>query len=105
VDEIKPGNRFTLYSLFPEANVSVQIFDGKGRQNIVLACGHSILNPTCSVDVGSLMLRYGGGGHRAVGTCQVTHEDAERALEEVVTALNGGRSPQELEQREPAAVG
>jgi hypothetical protein len=105
VDEIKPGNRFTIYSLFPEANVSVQIFDGKGRHNTVLACGHSILNRTCMADVGSLMLRYRGGGHRTVGTCQVPHADGERVLQEVVTFLNAGVSCQESPFRESIAVG
>jgi hypothetical protein len=105
VDEIKPGNRFTIYSLFPEANVSVQIFDGKGKQNVVLACGHSILNHTCAADVGSLMLRFGGGGHRTVGTCQVPHEDAERALEEVVVGLGGSIIESQIEERQSVAVG
>jgi hypothetical protein len=100
LDEIKPGNRFTIYSLFPKANVSVQIFDGKGKQNTVLACGHSILNRTCMADIGSLMLRYGGGGHRVVGTCQVPHADAESVLEEVVTFLNDGVSRKELPRSE-----
>jgi hypothetical protein len=105
VEEIKPGNRFTLYSLFPGANVSVQIFDGKGKQNTVLACGHSILNRTCMADIGSLMLRYGGGGHRAVGTCQVPHKDAEKVLSEVVTFLNEGVTREESQRRESVAVG
>jgi hypothetical protein len=100
VDEIKPGNRFTIYSLFPEANVSVQIFDGKGKQNTVLACGHSILNRTCTADIGSLMLRYGGGGHRAVGTCQVPHADGDMVLEEVVASLNAGVSSEVCQLRE-----
>ena len=87
VDEIKPGNRFTIYSMFPRGNVSVQIFDGKGKKNTVLACGHSILNRTCATDIGSLMLQYGGGGHRAVGTCQVDHHDGDRVLREVLGVL------------------
>jgi hypothetical protein len=87
LEEIKPGNRFTIYSLFPEANVSVRAIDGKGKQNMVFACGHSILNRTCKSNIGSLMLRYGGGGHAAVGTCQVPHQDAERVLGEIVDQL------------------
>jgi nanoRNase/pAp phosphatase (c-di-AMP/oligoRNAs hydrolase) len=87
LDEIKPGNRFTVYSLFPEANVSLQVMDGKGKQNTVFACGHSVLNRTCATNIGSLMLQYGGGGHAMVGTCQVPHEDAARVLKEIVTHL------------------
>jgi len=104
LDEIKPGNRFTIYSLFPKANVSVQIFDGKGKQNTVLACGHSILNRTCMADIGSLMLRYGGGGHRTVGTCQVAHEDAQGVLTEVVAVLNARGEGRESHSRAAVTV-
>jgi nanoRNase/pAp phosphatase (c-di-AMP/oligoRNAs hydrolase) len=92
LSEIKPGNRFTIYALYPSANVSVRVIDGKGKQNIVLACGHSIVNRTCTTDIGALMLRYGGGGHRTVGTCQVAHEDAEQVLSEVVTRMREDNS-------------
>ena len=38
------------------------------------------------------MLRYGGGGHLAAGTCQVPHDEAERVLAEIVTALKAPRT-------------
>ena len=88
LDTIYAGNRFLVYALFPEQNVSVQVMDGKGRQNIVFAIGHSILNRTCQTDIGSLCLRYGGGGHRAVGTCQVDYAEADRVLHELLVQLN-----------------
>jgi nanoRNase/pAp phosphatase (c-di-AMP/oligoRNAs hydrolase) len=84
VETIWSGNRFLIYALFPQQNVSIQVMQGRDRQNIVFAVGHSVLNRTCKTDIGSLMLRYGGGGHRGVGTCQVAHEDAERVLDELV---------------------
>ncbi|MDC7126087.1 MAG: exopolyphosphatase [Spirochaetales bacterium] len=87
-DEIYTGNRFLLYSLFPNANVSMQIMWGFKRQNIVITCGYSIINKTATVDVGSLMLEYGGGGHKRVGTCQVPIEDADEIIEDIVTQLN-----------------
>ncbi|MBI5501250.1 MAG: exopolyphosphatase [Deltaproteobacteria bacterium] len=87
-ETIYAGNRFLLYAMFPQQNVSIQVMDGKDKQNVVLAVGHSILNRTSKTDIGSLMLRYGGGGHRGVGTCQVAHGDAERAIDEVVAQLN-----------------
>jgi hypothetical protein len=93
LDEIKPGNRFTIYSLFPEANVSVRVLDGKGKQNTVFACGQSILNRTCTTDIGALMLQYGGGGHRTVGTCQVAHEEAERGAGGDHCPVEVGRTP------------
>ena len=88
-EEIFTGNRFTIYSLFPQSNVSVLVIWGLKKQNVVLTVGYSILNRTCTVDVGSLMLKYGGGGHRKVGTCQVPTEKAEAVLAEVISALKG----------------
>lgn len=87
-EEIYTGNRFIIYALFPQCNISVHVLWGFRKQNTVLTVGHSIINRTSKTDVGSLMLKYGGGGHRAVGTCQVPTEDADRILEEVVTQIN-----------------
>ncbi|MDR0827182.1 MAG: exopolyphosphatase [Desulfovibrio sp.] len=88
-EEIFSGNRFSLYALYPDCNVSVQVIWGLKKQNVVLTVGHSILNRTCTVDVGSLMLIYGGGGHLRVGTCQVPTDQAENTIQEVMTALQG----------------
>jgi nanoRNase/pAp phosphatase (c-di-AMP/oligoRNAs hydrolase) len=86
-DVIHPTNRFTLYGLFPEANISIHVLWGLRRQNTVLATGKSILNRTSRTDVGSLMLRYGGGGHEAAGTCQVENADAARVLAELTWSI------------------
>jgi len=87
VETIYTGNRFMIYSLYPEQNVSLWIVDGKAKQNVSIACGYSILNRTCTVDIGSLMLKNGGGGHKMVGTCQVDTADADVAVSEIVLAL------------------
>ncbi|MDR1925008.1 MAG: exopolyphosphatase [Planctomycetaceae bacterium] len=87
VDPIYTSNRFTVYSLFPEQNVSLWITDGRAKQNVAIACGYSVLNRTCIADVGHLMLQYGGGGHHQVGTCQVPYNDANRIIDEIVNAL------------------
>jgi len=87
-EEIFTGNRFVLYSLFPEQSISLQIMWGRDRQNVVITCGHSIINRTSPIDVGSLMLRYGGGGHRRVGTCQVATEHADEAVEAILAEIN-----------------
>ena len=79
-----PSNRFLIYSLYPDANISIRMIDGKGGEFVSLSVGHSILNRTSTVDVGSLMLKYGGGGHKVVGTCQVPYEKAEETLQEIV---------------------
>ncbi|MBT4026173.1 exopolyphosphatase [Desulfobacula sp.] len=87
-EEIYTGNRFLLYSLFPEQNISMTIMWGFQRQNIVITCGYSIINKTAIVDVGSLMLKYGGGGHQRVGTCQVPVKKAEEVMKEILEVLN-----------------
>jgi len=74
VDPIYSGNRFMIYSMYPEQNISIWIVSGKGGQGCSCAVGYSILNRTSNVNVGSLMLKYGGGGHKAVGTCQFSDE-------------------------------
>lgn len=74
VDPIYTGNRFMIYSMYPDQNISVWIVSGRGGQGCSCAVGYSILNRTSNVNVGSLMLKYGGGGHKAVGTCQFTDE-------------------------------
>ena len=88
-EEIFTGNRFTMYGLYPACNVSIQVIWGLKKQNVVLTVGYSILNRSCTVDIGSLMLSYGGGGHPRVGTCQIPTEKAEQAIQEVVEALRG----------------
>lgn len=87
VDEIKAGNRFKEYALFPDQNISLRIFWGKLKENVVFACGHSILNRTSQTNVGELMLKYGGGGHTRVGTCQVPVGEWTTVRDELVDAL------------------
>ena len=89
VGEILSGNRFAEYALFPRANVSIRALWGREKQNVVFSVGHSIVNRTCKVDVGSLMLQYGGGGHAQVGTCQVDASQAAQVFTKLVAALKG----------------
>ena len=86
-EEIFSGNRFTIYAMYPQCNVSIQIIWGLRRQNVVLTVGRSILNRSCKANIGSLMLARGGGGHLSVGTCQVPEDQVERILAEVIAAL------------------
>jgi len=87
-EEIYTGNRFLLYSLFPDQNISVQTMWGFQRQNIVVTCGYSVINKTATADIGSLMLRHGGGGHKQVGTCQVPVDSADTIIQEIIAELN-----------------
>jgi len=87
VEPIYTGNRFLVYSLYPEQNVSAWVVDGRDKKNCPIAIGHSILNRTCKADVGALCLKYGGGGHFQVGTCQVDYNEYETLIKEIVAAL------------------
>jgi hypothetical protein len=84
------GNRFLIYSLFPQAVVNVKVFNE--RSQTVIKLGHSILNHGCNVNVGGLLTRYGGGGHRGAGACRIDPETAERCLKEIVQTLIANKS-------------
>jgi nanoRNase/pAp phosphatase (c-di-AMP/oligoRNAs hydrolase) len=87
VDPIYTGNRFLIYSMYPEQNISAWIVSGKGGQGCSAAVGYSILNKTSDVNVGSLMLKYNGGGHRKVGTCQFSDENMATELPKMLDEL------------------
>jgi len=85
VDVIYAGNRFLMYTMFPEQNISVWIVDGKNKQNCAITVGYSVINRTSTVNVGSMLLKYGGGGHDQVGTCQVPYEDADKVIANIIS--------------------
>lgn len=86
-DPIYAGNRFMIYALFPETNISIHVMWGKGKQNTVFATGKSILDRSSKTHVGKLMLEFGGGGHQAAGTCQVDNDRAPEALAALIRRI------------------
>ncbi len=87
-ETIWAGNRFVIYALFPQCNISVHVLWGKNKQNTVFATGKSILDRSSKTDIGALMLKYGGGGHSAAGTCQIDNMKAEDVLQELIKQIN-----------------
>lgn len=87
-DPILATNRFMVYALFPQCNLSIHRMWGLRRQNTVFAIGKSIFERTCATDVGALCLRYGGGGHAGAGTCQIEHAMADKIVAELIVAAN-----------------
>ncbi|MDR2924579.1 MAG: exopolyphosphatase [Azoarcus sp.] len=81
-------NRFMIYALFPECNISIHVMWGLKKQNTVLATGKSILDRSSQTNVGELMLDYGGGGHEAAGTCQIENEKANDVLNVLISRIN-----------------
>ena len=87
-ENITVGNRFLEYVLYPEQNISLRIVDGKNKAFAMISVGHSIINPTSAINVGALTLKYGGGGHKRVGTCQVPYEDVDKVVGEMLDVIN-----------------
>ena len=86
-ETIFPGNRFAIYALYPEVNISIHVIWGFKNQNTVFATGKSIVNRSSNTNVGELMLKYGGGGHNAAGTCQIENDKAEVILNELIESI------------------
>ena len=87
-EPIPAGNRFLEYVLYPEQNISLRIVDGKKKEFAMISVGHSIINRTSTIDVGVLVLKYGGGGHKRVGTCQVSYENVDQVVDEILNVIN-----------------
>jgi nanoRNase/pAp phosphatase (c-di-AMP/oligoRNAs hydrolase) len=84
---IFPGNRFMIYALYPKCNVSMYVLWGLRKQNTVFAVGKSIFNRSLKIDIGKLMLGYGGGGHIGAGTCQIVNDQAKKIQQELIQRL------------------
>lgn len=87
-ETIYAGNRFMIYALFPQCNISIHVMWGLKKQNTVFATGKSILDRSSKTNVGELMLAYGGGGHEAAGTCQIDNDKADGVLKELIAKIN-----------------
>ncbi|MFP4453986.1 MAG: exopolyphosphatase [Desulfosalsimonas sp.] len=85
---VYPGNRFIIYALYPQCNVSIQVKHEPEEEKTTFSVGKSIINNTSDINIGQLMLKYGGGGHRAAGACHVPDAEAERVLSEIVEVLS-----------------
>jgi len=81
-------NRFMIYAMYPQCNISIHVMWGMQKQNTVFATGKSILDRSSKTNIGELMLQYGGGGHNAAGTCQVENEQAEDVLGALINQIN-----------------
>lgn len=87
-ETIYATNRFVIYAMYPECNISIHVMWGLKQQNTVLAIGKSILNRSSNTNVGELCLSYGGGGHLNAGTCQIDNDQAESTLTEIIERIN-----------------
>ncbi len=87
-DEIFAANRFIVYAMYPDTNISMHILWGLQKQNTVFAVGKSIVNRDAKTNIGDLMLQYGGGGHANAGTCQIPNEQAAQVMRDLIQKIN-----------------
>lgn len=86
--EAPAGNRFLVYLLYPESVVNMKIrYDSEDREKIIVNLGHSIFNPNCNVNVGQLLSRFGGGGHRGAGSCSFNAKEADNIIPAIIDTL------------------
>ena len=93
VETIYAGNRFMVYALYPETQVSVHVAWGFKKQNTAVMIGKSILDKRSNVDIGQICLSYGGGGHHNAGTCQLDNDKVDAALPDIIAKLNADCTP------------
>ena len=86
-ETIYAGNRFVVYAMFPQCDISMHVMWGREKLNTVYTVGKSIFDRSNTVEVGELMLGYGGGGHSAAGTCQGSNASAETMKQELIERL------------------
>ena len=85
---IHAGNRFMIYALYPETQISIHVAWGFRKQNTAVMIGKSIVNRGSKADIGKLCLSYGGGGHKNAGTCQLENDEVDAKLPDIIKALN-----------------
>ena len=87
-DIIYAGNRFMVYAMYPETEISIHVAWGFKKQNTAVMIGKSIINKNSNADIGMLCLSYGGGGHRNAGTCQLDNDIVDKELPKIIEELN-----------------
>ena len=85
---IYAGNRFMVYAMYPETEISIHVAWGFKKQNTAVMIGKSIINKNSKADIGELCLSYGGGGHKNAGTCQLDNDKVDAELPTIIKKLN-----------------
>ncbi|MCR5273696.1 MAG: exopolyphosphatase [Lachnospiraceae bacterium] len=88
-ETIYAGNRFMIYAMYPETELSVHVAWGFKKQNTAVMIGKSIINRASDFNIGDLCLEYGGGGHANAGTCQLDNDIVDKELPNIIKKLNG----------------
>jgi len=86
-DRIYTCNRFLIYALNPECNISMHLIPGPEGGTTAISVGKSILDRSSKTNIGSLLLEFGGGGHQVAGGCKVKNEDAEAVVGQLIERI------------------
>lgn len=88
LDTMPLGNRFLVYSMFPDAVASVKIgFEDPAKEMVIIKVGHSILNKGCNVNVGQMLSYFEGGGHSGAGSCRFHVGKTDTYLPRLINTL------------------
>jgi nanoRNase/pAp phosphatase (c-di-AMP/oligoRNAs hydrolase) len=90
LEKIPIGNRFLIYTIFPDSNVSVRIQWGPDKKFVSVTLGHNIFNRMSRSNCGKICSDYGGGGHKGAAACPLDSEKAEHQIAEIVQRLKKG---------------
>jgi hypothetical protein len=86
--ETPQGNRFLVYSMYPETVVQMKIRRAdRDPERVIVSVGHSIFNRNCKVNVGALLARHQGGGHPGAGSCSLPAEQSDAAIAAILDIL------------------
>ncbi|MCP4131227.1 MAG: exopolyphosphatase [bacterium] len=87
--EVEPkGNRFLIYSLYPDIYTDVKIrFKKDNREKVIVSLGQSIFNRQSKVHLGAVAAKYGGGGHFGAGSCAFHIDEADEKIPEILAVL------------------
>jgi len=82
------GNRFLVYSLYPESVVHMRIrYEDRRKEMVVINVGHSIFNRNCKVNVGLMLAEFGGGGHCGAGSTRFPASKADEYISRIIDIL------------------
>ncbi|MCP4213337.1 MAG: exopolyphosphatase [bacterium] len=82
------GNRFLVFSLFPQTYVNVKVrYLDETKEKVIVSIGHSIFKRKCNVNSGLLCSQYGGGGHKGAGSCSFPAGETDVHLRRIIDIL------------------
>lgn len=87
-ETIYTGNRFLVYAMYPQTKISIHVMWGLKKQNTAITIGKSIVDRSSQVNIGDICLKYGGGGHKNAGTCQLDNDKVDELLPQIIDLLN-----------------